>query len=163
MKGLAMRILLLAQCRPLGWVIARLCPPGVEVEIVDSFRGARRSIEHRRPGAVVFDVTISSGPWKELARACEQGVPPIPYRWLAAADELSDSGSLPAGWEERSIPSRHDVEGLRAALECLIVEAVEVSADSPSRPAGEGDGRADPPEPSEEETRDGSSVVLHAG
>jgi DNA-binding response OmpR family regulator len=88
------RILVIDGCQLNAWLVGRLAPPGVNIEQVQSFEGAREVLTTNPPDAVILNVTPCELPWGQLADLCRNHEPPIPY--LLCSTVFDDSELAPA-------------------------------------------------------------------
>lgn len=91
-----MRLLVLDEGPLLAWTVARLCPPGTEVESAQSFEEARRFLEATPPDAVVVSVPPATLPWSDFQRLCASRHPPVPVLYLSCLFESTAEAGFDA-------------------------------------------------------------------
>jgi DNA-binding NtrC family response regulator len=130
------RLLVIDESRVLPWVVERLAPPGVAVEVALDFDEAERVIREHRPDAAVVSIPPAQLPWREFQHLCGSQQPPVPVLYesclLAAAGEFGiDPADGYAAFLEKPAPR----ERLQAAIQRLLEQARQPAATEESAAA----------------------------
>jgi len=118
------RLLVVDENRVLPWVVERLVPPGVRVEIARGYEAAARVIRTDPPAAVVVSLPPAWLPWRDFQKLCASRQPPIPVLYesclIGNAAELGlDPADGYAEFLEKPAPRAR----LQAALHALVARA----------------------------------------
>ena len=91
-----MRLLLVDGSPVSTTLVKRLVPAGVEVETVDRFEEACRTLLDRAPAAVIVNLSPSALPWRELQTLCAHRDPPIPVLFESCVFRAPEEAGLAA-------------------------------------------------------------------
>ena len=117
------RLLLVDGSDLMGWLVAHLIPPEVEVIRATSFTEADRWLREKPPDAAIFNLMPRHLDWRTLLDRCVQGERIVPYLCCSAIDNDEErDGPLPCRPEDfftKLIPQNE----LRNLLERLFAES----------------------------------------
>lgn len=133
-----MRLLLLDDSRVLPWLVRRMVPPGVQVQVTHSFSDALRRISEDPPEAIMVNLPLAKLPWRRFHEMCTGHQPPIPVLYESCTHSgVAEAGvSFQEGYAD-FLPSPWTAALLRSRIASLIDAADRARRPVP-RPAGPG-------------------------
>ncbi len=115
-----MRLLVLDGSRLLPWLVRRLAPAGVEVEIVASSGEALRVLREHPPDAAIVNVDPGGPPWQEIGRRCLERRPLIPVLFESNVFRTASEAGVELRDGAAFLPSPTHAPELRGALARLV-------------------------------------------
>ena len=111
------RLLVVDRSELLAWRVAKVAPPGVEVERASTFAQAQQMLAESPPDAALFNLAPCHSNWRRLLDECTGNGRLIPFLCIAALDHYEAcSCDLPCRVEDlipKGLP--HEEFGLKIA------------------------------------------------
>ena len=114
------RLLVLDGSRLLPWLVRRLSPAEVEVELARSSDEALRMLRDDPPDAAIVNVDPGGPPWREIGRRCAERRPPIPVLFESNVFHDAAEAGIDPGATVAFLGSPAHAAELRGALARLI-------------------------------------------